>query len=84
MAIAVSKSAAYPIGRPCWRWQVLFTAEERDEIGFDGFLSDLAASGRGSDAMDGLESMEGAAASAGALRQSLGLEEALAYLREEQ
>jgi hypothetical protein len=61
--------------------KVLFTAEERDEIGFDGFMSDLAA----------LEP-EDAALNASLLTmstkgtdlRSISLERALTYLRTEQ
>jgi hypothetical protein len=62
-------------------FEVLFTAEERDEIGFDGFMSDLAA----------LEP-EDAALNASLLTmstkgtdlRSISLERALTYLRTEQ
>ena len=51
-------------------FEVLFTAAEREEIGFDGFLSDLESLvGRGAD---------------GAMPHSLSLEDALTYLRSEQ
>ena len=52
-------------------FEVLFTAEEREEIGFEGFLSDLDA-------------RPGQSPSSAAALRSISLEEALDYLRSEQ
>jgi len=54
-------------------FEVLFSTEERDEIGYEGFLSDI----------DAIASQSPATSAAAALR-SISLEEALAYLRSEQ
>jgi hypothetical protein len=61
--------------------KVLFTAEERDEIGFDGFMSDLAALEPDDAALN--ESLLTMSTKGTDLR-SISLERALTYLRTEQ
>ena len=60
-------------------FHVLFTVEERNEIGYDGFLSDLAAMTAGLASGSGAEQTV-----ASVLHDSISLEDALAYLRAEQ
>ena len=62
-------------------FEVLFTAEERDEIGFDGFLSDLAALEPEDAVVDGPSFVLPTEATG---VRSISLERALAYLRTEQ